>query len=89
MRTGPVDVDLLRDVAAGHVFRVVQRSATYAMNERDWRRCTRQVKAAEAAGLIVLGDRKPWPHQADPLRWQLTTAGQAAIELEQAGGVVR
>jgi len=76
---------LLRDVAAGLVFRVMrQRSGeTFAMNERDWRRCTRPVRAAEAAGLIVLGERKPWPRQGDPLRWQLTDAGRAALEAAQ------
>ena len=67
------DLELLYDVAMGHVYRIVQKTATYDVNIRPEarHRCTRGTNRLSAAGLIELG-----PADRFGPRWQRTAAGK-------------
>ena len=67
---------LLRDVSAGHVWHVVQRTATYDMNGHTGRRCTVRMRELVAAGWVeLLGT------EVTRMRyWRLTDAGQTMLD---------
>ena len=74
----PEQVALLRDVAAGKVHHIFQRSAVYDINTAAGRRVTVPMRRLKAAGWV----RPSHPMYTEWL-WQLTTAGRAV--LDQAG----
>ncbi len=63
-------VDLLADVLAGKVNQVVQRTATYAINGRTGRRCTKPMNGLAAAEAVTVGDDG---------RYELTADGEEAL----------
>lgn len=69
---------LLREIADDQVYRVRQRTATYAVNNRTGRRVTRDLRPLEADGLVRLSDRS---RDGLSRQYELTDAGRAAIGL--------
>lgn len=63
--------DLLIDVERMKVIEVRQKR-TYAINERTWKRVTREMRKLQDAGLVWLDDRFRYP------LYKLTQAGELA-----------
>lgn len=71
----PEGVELLRDVADDQVYRVKQRTATYAMNRRTGRRVTKRIKWHIEVGLVKLAPSDRWRDGV----YELTADGEATL----------
>jgi predicted MarR family transcription regulator len=69
-------IDILRAVKAGDIYRVEQRTATYAISWKTGHRCTREIKKLEAAGLVYLTN---WGRDGKTRDYGLTDAGHAVL----------
>jgi len=74
----PADILFLREVEAGRVYRVEQRSSRYAMNRRTWQRCTRLASICAEIGLIQL-----LPDGTTAGTYELTDEGRATLAAHQ------
>ena len=81
----PDQLALLRDIDAGKVHHIFQRSAVYDINTATGRRVTVPIRRLRAAGWIrpcgLRCPRRGRPsHQYAEWCWQLTTAGRTILE---------